>query len=294
MNLIECKDEQDWLAKRDKLVVTASRAPYMIGHPVAYYAEKKGLAPPLEENERMRWGKRLQHAIGMGFGEDTGRLVEDAPPYTIFLHPDAPFIGSTLDFFQKDSEKGEGILETKNVSAEWLEIPVAYQIQLQVQLACVPARKFGTVAGLRGGNTLQWQDIERHEAFIKRFVSLAEEMQWRLTHNKPPEVGSDGSEETREALSYLYPRDSGAQVSLPVEAMEWTRELEVLKANAKALDEQITLRESKLKQAINEATYGVLPDGSMWSWKAQQRVDPPRLEERVTTFRVLRRVKGGK
>ena len=297
MKVIECKDEAQWLNERSwdgphNLVVTASEGREMIDNPVRFYAKKKGLLPPVEQNQRMLWGKRLQQAIGFGFGEDTGRTVEEAPPYTIFLHPDAPFIGATLDFFQKDGERGDGILETKNVAAEWVEIPIGYQIQVQIQMACVPARRFATVAGLRGGNTLQWADVEPHAAFMKRFVSLAEEMQWRLIHDQPPQVGSDGSEETREALAALYPKDVGTSVALPPEALQWTDELEALKNQKRAIEEGITLRESWIKEQLKDATYGVLVDGRRYSWKEQTRVTPPRLEAQVSKFRVLKLLKG--
>jgi hypothetical protein len=58
------------------------------------------------------------------------------------------------------------------------------------------------------------------------------------------------------------------------------------------MEEEIRARENALKAAIGDATMGVLADGSGWSWKTQRRVDPPRMEERVTEFRVLRRMKG--
>ena len=293
LTVIDCKDKPEWLKERDNFVVTGSGGNEMISRPLTFYARKKGLLPPIEQTERMRWGLRFQRAIGFGFGEDTGREVEEAPPYSIFVCPDAPFIGATLDFFEKDPEKGEGILETKNVSAEWIEeIPIAYQIQVQIQLACVPIKKYGTVAGVQAGNKLQWADIDRHAEFMKRFISKAEEMQWRLSTNNPPPVDDDGSEDTAKALSALYPSDRGTQIALPPEALEWTREVEALKAQSKVMEEEIRARENALKAAIGDATMGVLADGSGWSWKSQRRVDPPRLEERVTEFRVLRRLKG--
>jgi predicted phage-related endonuclease len=292
MNMIECRTEEEWLSERDKLVVTGSQAHELMTHPLRFYARKKGALAPIVQTERMLWGKRLQAEIGRGFGEDTGREVVPAPPFTIYLHPEAPFIGATLDFFEVDPAKGEGILETKNVSAEWDEIPLPYQVQVQVQLACVPGRNYGTVAGLQAGNRLQWADVEPHAEFVKALVSKAEEMQWRLIHDKPPEVGEDGSEEAKEALSAIFPSASGAEISLPPEALDWARELDELKDQEKAIRDQITLRENRVKELIGGATFGVLVDGRRFSWKEQVSVTPPQ-PEKVKRYRVLRLVKGG-
>ena len=169
--------------------------------------------------------------------------------------------------------------------------PIRFQAQLQVQLSCL-GFSFGTLAALHRGNKLIWADLLRHEDFIKRFLSKAEEMQWRLATNNPPAVDADGSEETGKAIAAMFPRDTRATVALPTDALEWTDEITRFEAQVDALGEQITLRKNLLKNAIGEASYGQLVDGSRWSWKAQTRVDPPRPEARVSQFRVLRLLKG--
>jgi predicted phage-related endonuclease len=291
---IECKDEKNWLKERERLAVTASDAYMLLTKPLQLYARKKGLIDGPVQSERMSWGKRLQGEIAKGFGEDTGREVALADPYTIFVHPDYPFVGATPDAFQMRvaDKESDGALEIKNTDREWSEdVPVYYQTQLQVQLACLQYR-WGTVAGLYRGNKLIWSDIMRHDAFIRRFLSKAEEFQWRLTNNKPPEVDSDGSEEAGKAIAALFPKDSGATVELPGEAVDWTAEIHRLEAQQAEVEEAIRLRKNLLKRAIGEATYGVMIDGRQWSYKAQERVMPPQ-PARTDKFRVLR-LMGGK
>jgi predicted phage-related endonuclease len=291
---IECDSEEAWLHERSKLAVTASEAYQLMTKPLLHYARKKGLVDGPVQNERMTWGKRLQNEIARGFAEDTGRKVELAHPWTLFVHRDYPMVGATPDAIEHVEDKGDGCLEIKNTDIEWVDdAPAWYQAQIQVQLSCLHLG-FGTLCALHRGNKLIWTDILRHDAFIKRFLSKAEEMQFRLTHDDPPAVDNDGSEETSKALAALYPQDCGDSIALPVEALDWTRELEQFKAQRKAIDEQVTLRESRLKEALGDASFGVLPDGSKWSWRAQTRIDPPRHEERISTFRVLRHLKGGK
>lgn len=292
--MIECENEKDWLHERSKLAVTASDAYTLLTKPLLHYARKKGLVDGPEQNERMLWGKRLQDTIARGFSEDTGRPVELADPFTIFVHPDYPMVGATPDALETFEAQEKGPLEIKSTDIEWQdEPPVWYQAQLQCQLAVLGSKR-GTLAALYRGNKLVWADLMRHEDFIKRFLSKAEEMSWRLATNNPPEVDADGSEETSRAIAAMFPQDSGAAVALPAEAMQWTEELAALKNQKRALDEQITLRESWLKEQIKDATFGVLLDGSRWSWKKTTRVDPPRPEPRVTEYRTLRHLKGGK
>jgi predicted phage-related endonuclease len=201
-------------------------------------------------------------------------------------------VGATPDAIETVPEQGRGALEIKVTDVVWEEEPpVFYQAQLQVQLS-VLGFSFGTLAALHRGNKLIWADLMRHEEFIKNFLSKAEEFQWRLTNDRPPEVGADGSEDAGKAIAALFPHDTGEVIHLPAEAMDWTTELETLKAERKDMDEAIRLRENLLKEKIKDATYGVLVDGRRWSWKEQTRVDPPRLEERVSQFRVLRLLRG--
>lgn len=294
MRVIPCETEKDWLHEHEKLAVTGSEAYQMMTKPLLHYARKKGLVDGPVQSERMSWGRRLQGEIAKGFGEDTGRTVELAHPFHIYVHEQFPMVGATPDAFEVVPEKGRGVLEVKNTDVEWVDdAPTWYQAQVQVQLSCCEL-PFGTLAALHRGNKLIWADIMRHEEFLKRFLSKAEEMAWRLTHDKPPEVDSDGSEETAKALAALYPTDMGATVALPPQALQWTEELEALKNQRRALDEQVILRESWIKEQLKDATFGELPDGRRWSWRKQTRVDPPRLEPRVSEFRVMRLLRCGK
>lgn len=292
MKMIACTNEKDWLHERGKLAVTASDAYTLLTKPLLLYARKKGLVDGPEQSERMTWGRRLQSEIAKGFAEDTGRTVKLADPFTIFVNEKYPMVGATPDAIETWEEK-QGPLEVKNTDVEWISEPPAwFQAQLQVQMSCLDLA-FGTLVCLHRGNKLIWADMVRHDEFLKTFLSKAEEFSWRLATNNPPAV-DDGSEETGRAIAAMFPTDSGGVVALPSEALAWTEELESFKAQKKVIEEQINLRESRLKEAIAEATYGVLADGTRWSWKLQRRVDPPRLEERISEFRVLRHLRGAK
>ena len=298
MTEIACKDEAEWLKARKELLTASDMASIFGANPfkseLTLWAEKTGAVEPddLSQSEPVQWGKVFQDAIGRRFGSKTGRTVKPAPPFNIYVHPEVEFLGATLDFWETDEKKGEGILETKAAVSPWQdEPPIGYQIQLQCQLA-VTRLPYGTLCAFQGMlHPPTWIDYEANPAFIKTLISRAEAFWWRVKTKNAPPVVNDGSESTRETLKALYPRDLGTQVALPPEAMAWTLELSTLKDGAKQLDEQIKARENAIKAAIGDATFGVLADGTGWSWKEQVRNDPPR-EARETRFRVLRYQKG--
>lgn len=295
MKEIACTTEAEWLHEREKLAVTASDAYTLLTKPLLLYARKKGLIEGPTQNERMSWGKRLQNTIAEGFAEDTGRTVKLADPFTLFVHDNYPMVGATPDAIEiVPDRETNGAVEIKNTDIEWVdEAPPWYQAQIQVQMSVLDL-SWGTLVALHRGNKLIWTDIMRHDAFIKAFLSKAEEFSWRLATNNPPAVDADGSEDAGKALAALFPKDTGASVALPPEALQWTDELEALKNQKRAIEEQITLRESWVKEQIKDATYGVLVDGRRWQWKEQTRVTPPRLEPQVSTFRTMRLLKGSR
>ncbi len=279
-----------------KKLITASDAAAALGlspwkSPLALFAQKIGLGEDVEENESMLWGRHLQSGIGARFAQVTGREVTPAPEFTIFTHPSAPFVGCTLDFYEKDEKKGEGILETKATSHEWsAEPPIHYQIQIQLQVAIL-GRTYGTLAAFQGlRKPPAWVDIEPNEKFLARAIGKLEEFQWRITNRKPPEV-TDGQESTAEALKLLYPREQVPTVGLPPEAAEWTAELAKLESSKKAVEEEITRRKNQIKAAMGDAELGLLVDGSAWSWKVQERAG---YVVQPSSARVLRRLKGGR
>lgn len=118
----------------------------------------------LEENERMKWGSRLESAIAMGIAEDQGWKIRKMDEY--IRDPDLN-LGASFDYAIGDS----GILEIKNVDAlifrdGWtldedgnLEAPLHIEMQVQQQLM-LSGRDVLHIGALVGGNRVEL--IERH------------------------------------------------------------------------------------------------------------------------------------
>lgn len=119
----------------------------------------------LEDNDRMKWGRRMETPIAEGVGEDNGWLVY---PFKDFGVHDEIKAGSSFDYMVAvPNEKGdsmiEGLLEIKNV--DWLQIknkwiiedgqvieaPAHIELQVQHQLM-ITGYPFCYIAALEGGN----------------------------------------------------------------------------------------------------------------------------------------------
>lgn len=167
-----------WLELR-KPVITSTEisalfglSPYMTALELALL--KRGeIDDAFQENDRTRWGTRLQDSIAGGIAEDYGIL---ASPLTMFITADNCRIGASFDWHIHgindnridDSQLrilfgkyGNGLLEIKNVDSrvyrdKWTEeeSPAHIELQLQHQLEC-SGRDWGVIAALVGGNTPQ-------------------------------------------------------------------------------------------------------------------------------------------
>lgn len=279
-----------WLEERRR-VIGSSDAPAVLGvcpykSALQVYAEKLGLAEPVEQTERMTWGLRLEGVIADAYAEETGRSVS-LPPERLSIHPSRSWMGASLDRVVEDEARGRGVLELKTTSRlrEGDELPVHWRVQVAHQLE-VSGLPWASIAVLEGGNRLVWLDVEVNARFTALMVEREEEFWGRLQRREPPEP--DGSESASTALRLLYPRDSGATVELGPDAAEWADKLERARAAKREAEEAERAASNSLKAMIGEATYAVLPDGTRYTFRVQRR------QEHIVSaseFRVLRKVR---
>lgn len=167
----------EWLkAKTQAVSSTESPAlfgmsPYLTAYELGIQKQGK-VAGELEDNVRMRWGRRLQDSIAQGIADDFNVSIESTE-YEFTLHPDEPAMGSSFDYRivgtpTVDSGEGSplgvlfsthgpGLLEIKNVDAleylKWPEHDAPDHIEIQVQHQMEVARVEWCVLGvLVGGN----------------------------------------------------------------------------------------------------------------------------------------------
>jgi putative phage-type endonuclease len=255
------------------------------------WAEKTGEAPRDDaDNEPAEWGLRLERPICEAFAERTGRRVSLWPPYSLVRHEELHWLVATPDAVQTDANRGHGLVQIKTTSAfnaaDWSDgPPLFYQVQCQHELH-VTGFEWGTLCVLIGGQKLRTYDYELNPKFIAALLPKLEAFWRSVVDRVPPPV--DGSLATARVLARLHPYDNGETVMLPQDALEWTVQRQEAIEQIEAAEAIKTEMDNRLKAAIGDATFGLLADGSRWSWKTQNRrgytVEP-------TTCRVLRKLK---
>lgn len=288
--------EDEWLKFR-KGGIGGNDAPIALGvsqyaGPLDLYAVKRGLLEDKSQTELMTWGKRLQRPLKEGYMEETGRVVEDQGIHT-FVSKEHDFIRYSADGLIPSissfgaawifEAKCTGYLTVKDLEEDF---PLAWEVQVQHGLFTLGFQK-ASFAILVNGNKLLWKDVERNDAFIEQMLKTELEFWERVQSGNPPDA--DYRESTARTIAKLYPKDTGATVQLPVDAGSWADDRRYSIEQIKKYEKVRDGAENKLKMAIGDATFGILPNGSSFSWRWQDRKAYP---VKATEFRVLRR-KGG-
>ena len=289
-------DRTAWLLDRRSAIGASEIASiFGVGYetPFQLWARKTGRLPSTEENEAMEIGTLLQSPICELVRRRTNLVVTEAPQDTFLRSDVTPFIGCTPDgrvFDPTREEDGIGVLEIKNVghyfATNWEQgIPLPTQCQTQCQMY-VTGYRWGIAAGLIGGNKLRWHVIERNEAFIAHMVEKCREFWWHVTEDIAPLV--DGSIGTKEALFALHPQDNGASIDLGAEFDADAEEIDALDRIIKEAETRRTELQNRVKLALGDNTFGLLPSGGKFAWKTQERKEQT---VAASTRRVLRRTK---
>ena len=84
-----------------------------------------------------------------------------------------------------------GVLELKHTRMFWDEIPLAHQLQLQVQLG-ITGRKYGAVFALCGGDVAnpRYQFYKFEQEIFNFAISKTEKFLEHIDNDTPPEAGS--------------------------------------------------------------------------------------------------------
>jgi putative phage-type endonuclease len=281
-------DRDEWLGHRAS-GIGASEAAHLLGwgwgSPLELYSRKLGLLAEKEDTEAMWWGRELEAKVAQRYGIVTARWY--AMEGNLIRSSEFPFAIATLDAWTRDHQTANPWpLEIKTASAfvaeDWEHgPPPAYLAQVQWQMMVAGSTK-ASVACLLGGQRLVWCDVERDEGMIDRLVTAGAEMWDRIQRRDPPAAGSgDGR-----LLGALYPHDDGSAVELGADVLALDDGLPELEAQAKAIGVEIDRRRNGIKAAMGEHTQGRLPDGTVYTWKAQTRAEHI---VKASTFRVLRR-----
>jgi putative phage-type endonuclease len=271
---------EEWLVLR-KLYIGGSEAAASIGlspyeSPTSLFITKTSEEVTDEDNDYMRWGRRLEEAIGYGIAEDTDIPVVRHP--YMMRSKQWPWMAVNVDFLSHATmDYPPSVVEVKNVSAhlsrEWEDGAVPAHYGLQGQHACAVLGLPGVhFFPLIGGNEGRPVYVERNDRLIEQLVE-GERQFWDLVQQDlMPDP--DASTATRDALRKQYRLtgdDFGAAREIPREAVHLLRERRDAKRVIAEQQEYIQEIENRLMQWLGKAEIGKVGGVTVVTWKQQSR-----------------------
>ena len=163
--IIPISDRQAWLQNRLQDVTSTEvsalfgLSPYKTEFEL-FHEKRDGQIVEVPDNERMKWGRRLETPIALGVAEDQGWEVTKLDVY--MRKPDIR-LGSSFDFRIDSVSDGAGLMEIKNVAElqfkkNWIDLgngnyeaPEHIELQVQHQMEVADIQWCAIVA-LVGGN----------------------------------------------------------------------------------------------------------------------------------------------
>lgn len=271
------KNREGSLGSSDASVV-CGLSPYK--SPLTLYYELRGDLDRYsgEETQAMRIGSKLEPVIAEIAAEELQLKIRRSHPRH---HATVLFMSSNLDFEIIGHPRGPGVLEIKNRSGSnpWESLPDDIELQVRHQLA-VTNRNWGMVAALFRFGTLQTYEVERDMEVENYLIELERRFMENVEKGTPPDVEWDS--ESVKMLRKLYPRDSGATVTLdPMRVLYACQGLLDIKSEQKVLDEAEARAKGIIQMDMGEASKAIVPNFGEVTWrstKSSQRFDMERFK----------------
>lgn len=197
------RDEQHWHALRAQDLTSTDIAalfglsPYATAIDV-WHNKRDGVTPEIPDNERMKWGRRLEAIIAHGIAEDQGWFAQAFDEYGRL--PEHR-IGASFDFLAGPPvvpADRRFILEIKTVDAlayrngwtvedDLIVAPDHIELQLQHQLL-VSGLRMGYIGALIGGNRVELLRREADDSVHAAILQRAAAFWASVEAGRPPSV----------------------------------------------------------------------------------------------------------
>lgn len=243
--------------------------------PFQVYLEKtEEITEINEQSEAAYWGDMFEDVVAKEFARVTGKKVRRDTRH--FIHKEHDFMVANID---RRIVGEDAVLECKTanqyLAKEWEgdEVPASYLLQVQHYLA-VTGMKKGYIAVLIGGQKFVWKEIERDEELISMIIEQEKEF-WKMVQDKTPPA-LDGSSAAEKWLNEKYgdKADKTKEVALTSEYKENIDSLNALKAQEKAIKEEIKEIENNIKLQMEEAEKAYIGTYEIaWKLVTSNRVD---------------------
>lgn len=272
---IEPESEQHWLYLRTQDLTSTDVAalfglsPYKALFEL-WHEKKSGEIVRLTENERMRWGRRLESAVAEGIAADMGWAIR---PMKEYVRVPESRIGSSFDFrilthLPADGEHRrdldtDAILEIKcvdfrafrdgwTVEDDYIEAPPHIEIQVQHQMLISGLRR-AYIGVMVGGNRIEVIERQADDAVHAGIIAKAAEFWQSIADNRAPEpVMPDDAQAVIRMYQFAEPgRVLDARGDDRIASL--LREYHRLRREASDLNELADVHKAELLQIIGEA-----------------------------------------
>jgi putative phage-type endonuclease len=195
--------------------------------PIQVWLEKKGLVDTVQENDAMRWGKKLERPILEAYSDMVGHPVTFADPYEFIQSKHLPVLGCSLDARWQDCDhRPVDAKNTRQRTSDWGDpgsdvFPVHYQIQLCVQMH-VTDTPMADLAVLFSGSDLQQytihRDMDLESAMLERL-----HVWWQRHIVEGIQPDADGSDSCTKYIRKRFARSTEKVADATPEVIDWVR-----------------------------------------------------------------------
>lgn len=260
---IELSSKEQWLELRSRDVTSTEVAALFNASPYTSYFElwnrkKNNIIVEIEENNRMKWGSRLEKTIAEGIGEDYDLKVT---PFKSYMRLPELRIGSSFDY--QISEPLNAILEIKNVDSlqfkdQWLvedgkvtEAPVHIEFQCQVQML-VSDIKTCYIGAFVGGNNITLLIRERDDKICEQIIKKCAEFWKSIDENRVPSPVT--VEDYRSVISLNKAVAEGRHIEdFSEELFQLMNQYKKVSENEKQLSETKDILKAKILMRVGDA-----------------------------------------
>lgn len=233
--------------------------------PYELYLRKRGELPPIEDNDAMRLGRKLEPVVKSEFIERTGIvLIDDLPP--MYRHDKFDEIVATPDGIISPDELLECKTANWRMRKFWGEeqtdaVPDQYLCQAAAQMAVMNAAKCH-VAVLFDGQTLRLYEVLRNDELITLLIEAGLDLMERVRDARAPDPVWEHPT-THKILQIICRSTEDTKILLSQESqLLWNRR-ESIAEQIKALEAEQEGIMNRVNFEIGSHYAGVLDDGRM-------------------------------
>lgn len=160
-----------------------------------WHEKKSGEVVRIKDNDRMKWGRRLESAIAYGIAEDREWT---ATPFKDYGRIPAERLGSSFDFYIAPTRgsMAEAILEIKTVDGlafqrgwiiedDYVEAPAHIELQVQHQMLVSGLRR-AYIGCLIGGNRIEVLEREADDQVHAGIIAAARDFWSSISEGREP------------------------------------------------------------------------------------------------------------